>query len=1622
MSKLVIKVGLLLLCICMATAAATTLKVGNAENGITILGQDPSGMTLRVSLGELEVVPVATKNGAFTVLSASGLSLSQQVGEPALPMANQLIAVPEGAKLSLEVLESETIEYDLATFGVSTLLMPAQPSLSKSDNPDNVPFEYKEAAYKTAGYYSLPVASSNISGTMRGFRVGLISVAPVQYDPTANKIRVQNEITVRVNFDGADWSATQKAFDRTYSPVFEPAYAQLGNYEMMNLQDKSDLVKYPVKFVIVSARMFEAQLQPFIAWKVKKGFKVIVAYTDVIGTTTTAIKTYLQGLYNAGTPSDPAPSFVLLVGDTPQIPAFAGSAGSHVTDLRYCEYTGDNLPEVYYGRFSAQTTAQLQPQIDKTLEYEQYLMPNPAYLGETTLIAGVDGSYAPTYGNGQINYGTNLYFNAAHGITPHVWLYPASDGAGASAAIIQTVNNGVGYINYTAHGSHDGWADPSFTVSDINGLTNAHKYGLSVGNCCVTNTFAESTPCFGEAWMQAANKGGIGYIGASNNSYWDEDYWWGVGGGKAIVAAGPPYDATRIGAYDGAFHDHGEPVTQHYITNFAINMCGNLAVEQSTSSRKQYYWEIYHLMGDPSVISYLKVPTANGVSYSASLLMTSTTFTVNADPGSYVGISANGVLHGAGYVDQTGSVVISLTSFGQPVTADVVVTAQNKIPYLGTVQVIAPSGPYVIYQSHTINDAAGNNNGLVDFGEAIQLGMQIQNVGPDAANQVVATLSTDDAYVTITDATENYGTIAGNFGNATIANAFAFNVDTSTPDGHKVTFTLSVTGSEKETWVSTFNVTTHSPTVAFLSFVVNDVSGNNNGKLDPGETANMTVTLQNSGTGTAYNVSALLTELDTYLDISDADGTFGDVAGGGGTATNTANTYTVSASPTSPMGHGVNCKLAITGNGGFAATVYFTLTIGDRVVFFLEDFAAEQGWTGLGGDAEWQIAAAVGGSGDPADDHSVGTDKMVLGNDLTASGTYSNNIAATGWIYSPTIDCSNATSVSMTYYHQLGVESSSYDHAYLEVYDGSAWVQLYTNAATLNEAGWTESVYDLALSADNNPEFQIRFGFGPTDGSQVYGGWNIDDISLKGYVSGSGGSSFAQIAPTALSDSLVEGEEATQTIVIKNTGEATLRIRFTPTVAWIQCAAAMNYIPIGDSLVFPVTFKGTGLNPGTHDGLLGYSSNDPIHATGNLNASLFIYAPQMVIAPMAVTGHCPIGGKDTVAVSINNAGDGKLTYQVDCDEYTKIAFVKAAAEPIGYRINDPDKGGAEEPYFADVVKGSGGPDAYGNIWVDSDDPNGPEYNWIDISATGTAVSGLSDDNFVGPFPIGFTFLHYGTGYTNFYVGSNGLIGFGPTADLSTLTNVSIPSTATPNNIIAWFWDDLNINDEDSPGGRVLYEVVNGELVISFLNYPEYESGVNPGEVITAQVILSPNGNVKIQYQSIAQGVDIAGCTVGMENSGGTIGLMATFNANYLHNQMAIYMGAQAPTWMEISSAGGTIAPHSNGTLWVYFDALEMLDSTCTGLLSISSNDPAYPLCAVPVTLKVGTFYVAGDGNGDGSVNISDAVYVINYVFAGGHAPDPIEAGDANCSGLVNISDAVYLIQYIFSGGTAPCGL
>ena len=126
-----------------------------------------------------------------------------------------------------------------------------------------------------------------------------------------------------------------------------------------------------------------------------------------------------------------------------------------------------------------------------------------------------------------------------------------------------------------------------------------------IGNACSTNAF-QLGECLGEALVRAEGKGALGYIGCTDESYWDEDYYWAVGIGP--IKANPTYEETGLGMYDRAFHDNGEPETDWYTTQGQMMYAGNLAVTESNSIRSKYYWEIYTLLGDPSLMVYFSVP------------------------------------------------------------------------------------------------------------------------------------------------------------------------------------------------------------------------------------------------------------------------------------------------------------------------------------------------------------------------------------------------------------------------------------------------------------------------------------------------------------------------------------------------------------------------------------------------------------------------------------------------------------------------------------------------------------------------------------------------------------------------------------------------------------------------------------------------------------------------------------------------------------------------------------------------------------------------------------------------------------------------------------------------------
>lgn len=674
--------GLLLAAAADVRAAELVLDAQRPTGvSLTMDGLNRRHPALRFSahVGRLVATEVQTERGRFTELTIPGSPVAGDVGAPALPVLHRLIEVPLGATLKAKVTGRDVQTVNIkSALGLSSPLMPRQHPRPKS-GPQPA-FAFDKDAYEAPGLQQEELASVEEVGLMRHMRLVLLKIAPVAYEPTTGKLEVFKDVQVELSMEGADMAATQKMKSVLGSPYIQAVARDTLVPETLARLNRP--ANRATQYLIVADRMFESELKPFIEWKTAKGVAVTVAYTDTIGATAEAIKTHIASTFANATEAAPAPEFVLFVGDHEQVPAHRGTAGGHITDLYHaCVNGNDNIPDVLIGRFSAQTVEQLRPQIAKTVEYEQAAFADPSFLQKSVLVAGWDSRFAVEWGYPQINYAADFFFNAANGFTD-TKKFLSSSSSQNEPQIVAAVKDGVAFVNYTAHGSPLDWSDPTFSQADIASLNNAGKYVMAVGNCCLTNKFDVST-CFGEAWLRAEGKGAIGYIGGTNSTYWDEDLWWGTGfyaiAHPNPTGAAPTLDQTNPGAYEGWF-------TGTHATNGGMNLVGNLAVEESTSPRKKYYWEVYTLMGDPSLRTFVGLPQETVAVHNTTATAGATSVDVEAPAGSYVGLTVNGELIGASHIEG-GKASVDTKPLVAGTTIKVVVTGRNLRPYTGSIEV-----------------------------------------------------------------------------------------------------------------------------------------------------------------------------------------------------------------------------------------------------------------------------------------------------------------------------------------------------------------------------------------------------------------------------------------------------------------------------------------------------------------------------------------------------------------------------------------------------------------------------------------------------------------------------------------------------------------------------------------------------------------------------------------------------------------------------------------------------------------------------------------------------------------------------------------------------------------------
>ena len=378
-------------------------------------------------------------------------------------------------------------------------------------------------------------------------------------------------------------------------------------------------------------------------------------------------------------------------------------------------------------------------------------------------------------------------------------------------------------------------------------------------------------------------------------------------------------------------------------------------------------------------------------------------------------------------------------------------------------------------------------------------------------------------------------------------------------------------------------------------------------------------------------------------------------------------------------------------------------------------------------------------------------------------------------------------------------------------------------------------------------------------------------------------------------------------------------------------------------------------------------------------------APQISVTPLSV--HHILNPMDvvvdTITVSNTSTNPSTLDFSITLENNTFPDGVVSARLLPKYNeladgIETLSKNNPQD-VSGISIDGSGGPDLFGYKWRDSNEPNGPQYVWNDITINPNAVvvtfpNGDLDDGYTNAIPLGFNVKFYGTEYSNVYLSTNGFLSFSALTN-ATYTNAQIPNAGVPNNMVAMFWDDL-----DGRTQGTVHRLQDGnKFYIQFTNWQKY-SGTGS---LTFQVVVNQNGKIVVYYNNMNATLNSA--TVGIENATGNDGLQVAYNANYVANNLALEFASE-PDWLSNSISSGTLFNGNSIDVELTFNAEDYPVGNYAMDFKVASNDPIVSTLTVPVTMEISiipvelTSFVANNDRNNVTLNWVTATEVNNSGF------------------------------------------
>ena len=1100
--------------------------------------------------------PSIKKIDNYDRIAINGLSYNYEPGHPEVPILPIQIIIPAGEEaVSVEVsykrAESVTGYYNV---------YPRQKPYPISYEGEVSFVEPSNEIYSKNEFYPSELVSEVTTQYLRGHSIALLNLFPVQYNPVTKVLLYHSSITISIETKPSAQAAL--SFQKFYR---DDASTQKRVKQLVS--NPEEISSYPASnrnreitydYVIITNSTYESDFTDFVEFKLGQGYNVFLKTTNDIYSEYTGIdnadkiRNFIIDAYETmGT------EYILLGGDTAIIPYRGFWVNSYGTedynlpsDLYFSgldrigtgtgpdwNVNGDNkwgehseadyFSEVYIGRISAENSTEFSAAINKQIMYQD----NPVIADlEKSLMIGEELNNSPQTNGGDYKdeIVTGGYFNGytTAGLPANFTndtLYDR-DGYWNSSQLFSKLNSGVNLINHLGHSNVDynmKLYNSSVTNSNItvNGVN--HNYFIIYSQGCLPAAFEQN--CIVEKFTTIENGCAV-FVGNTR-------YGW--------YMPGATNSSSQL--MDREFFDalFGEDITQ--VGPMNADSKEDNAAQCTNDNIRWVYYELT-LFGDPSLDVWTAVPENISATFQPSIPMGTIEINFQTDaPYARFGLVQNGEMIGNGTADANGNATIELfESVITPETISVSIIAHNKNRFESEILVIS-NEPYVIFDSYSINDPLGNGNSLPDFDETITFDLSLQNVGTQTANGVTAVLSVEDDYITITTDYSTFGDmIAQQI--VSISDAFEMDIADDVPDQHNVMFSIIASGVGQNDWTSTFNMTVNAPELFSDSFTVNDVSGNNNGIIDPGENVDIIISVENNGHANSQATYAYLTCDNGDITIANGLVDIGQIAANN----NTTAVFEISADANIPFGTSVTFDLTIV-SGNYNFVTSFSKLVGIIVEDFESGDFSEFQWE-FEGNADWIISNG-------AYEGTYCAKSGPIGNSSTTNLVLEIDVLADGEI---------------SFYRTVSSEAN-YD--YLRFYIDNTQMEQWSG-----DVGWSEVTYPISAGT-HTVEWRYVKDQAVTGGTDCA---RIDYIMFPALNITS--PPIINVNPTLVNKELGVNQISVEIVELTNVGGDILNytITLTDSPAWLEVAPANGNLNSGEMEEITLSFDTNGIEAGQY--------------------------------------------------------------------------------------------------------------------------------------------------------------------------------------------------------------------------------------------------------------------------------------------------------------------------------------------------------------------------------------------------------------------------------------------------------